>query len=83
MVTTLCIYSVVDIKEFSKLSSLSLLKGIMGIGESQQKILLPIYNSISCNLKFDKILENLDKSLLCLLFSFCAVVNLKLWTVRQ
>lgn len=35
VVTTLCIFSVVDIKELFKLSSLSLLKGIMEVGESQ------------------------------------------------
>lgn len=38
MMTTLHIFSVVDIKELFKLSSLSLLKGIMEIGVSQQKI---------------------------------------------
>lgn len=38
MVITLCIFSDADIKELSRLLSLSLLKGIMEIGESQQKI---------------------------------------------
>lgn len=59
-----------------------------GDRRASRENMLPIYNSISCNLKFGKILENLDeriKALASFFFfsSFCAVVNLKLWTVRQ